>query len=203
MAVYSTHLCRPNSYPLRPRRVTWINTKSEGVKSCKANKCSDVRTGCLGVLTTHKTPPCLDGAGSTRQEWRPPQVQASKFKFGYLSVNRNFFVRPTRPSFVHVGATFLFRKSASFKDIYRAYEIDIRWEKRWVLEKVNYKLGHSVEAIKAIFSHHTKARVNTAHQNEQYSQFVGELVQGESLRMQGRLWITYQRHILKNHNGCL
>ncbi len=77
-------------------------------------------------------------------------------------------------------------------------EINFHWEKNWV----NYKLGHSVEAIKAIFSHHTKARVNTVHQNEQCSQiFVGEQVHAESLSMQGRLWITYQRHILKNHNG--
>ncbi len=56
-----------NVYPLCPRRVTWIKTKREGVKSersgapkpdklgmnCKAHKCSDARTGDLGVLHTH------------------------------------------------------------------------------------------------------------------------------------------------------
>ncbi len=62
-------VCRSNSYPLRPRRVTWIQTKREGVYklrrsqtghaqsglSCKAPKCSDTGTGALGVLITHET----------------------------------------------------------------------------------------------------------------------------------------------------
>ncbi len=70
MAVLSVHLCRSNSYPLRPRCITWIKTKREGVKSersgapkpdklglsCKANKCSDAETGGLGALSTHYTP---------------------------------------------------------------------------------------------------------------------------------------------------
>ncbi len=75
-------LCRSNSYPLRPRRVTWIKTKREGVKSgcsgalkpdmlglsCKANKCSDAGTGDLGALTTHVTSPwfTLGDGGSIR-----------------------------------------------------------------------------------------------------------------------------------------
>ncbi len=69
MVVLSAHLGRSNSYPLRPRRVTWVKTKREGVKSgrssalepgklgmsCKANKCSDVETGELGMLPIHET----------------------------------------------------------------------------------------------------------------------------------------------------
>ncbi len=37
--------------------------------SCKANKCSDARTGDLGIHATHETPPCfsLGDAGSTRR----------------------------------------------------------------------------------------------------------------------------------------
>ncbi len=68
--------CRSNTYAFRTRRVTWIKTKREDVKSgrsgalkpdrlglsCKANKCSDTGTGDLGVLTTHETLPCLGGA---------------------------------------------------------------------------------------------------------------------------------------------
>ncbi len=60
------------SYPLHPRRVTWIKTKRERVTSgCsgalkpdrlglnwKANKCRVARTGNFGVLTTHETLPC-------------------------------------------------------------------------------------------------------------------------------------------------
>ncbi len=62
-------VCRANSYPLRPRRVIWIQTKREGVYklrrsqtgqtqiglSCKAPKRSDTGTGALGVLITHET----------------------------------------------------------------------------------------------------------------------------------------------------
>ncbi len=73
LSVCRDHLCRSNSYPLRPRRVTWTETKREGVKnefsgavkpsrlglSYKANKCSDTATVNLGVLTTHETSPCL------------------------------------------------------------------------------------------------------------------------------------------------
>ncbi len=80
MAVWSPHLCRSNFYPLRPRRVTWIKTKREGVKSgrsgahkpdmlslyCKANKCTDTGAEDLGVLPTHETSPCFGDASSTR-----------------------------------------------------------------------------------------------------------------------------------------
>ncbi len=81
MTVLSAHLCRSNSYPLHPRRVTCIKTKKEGVKSgrsgahkpdklglrCKATKGSDAGTVDLGVLPTHETSPCKFGdAGSTR-----------------------------------------------------------------------------------------------------------------------------------------
>ncbi len=71
MAVYSAHLCRSKTYPLRPRhRVTWIKTKREGVK----NRCagalkpgSDVGAGDLGVQTTPETSPWfpLGGTNST------------------------------------------------------------------------------------------------------------------------------------------
>ncbi len=71
-----------NWYFLRPRRVTWIKTKKEGVKSgcssahkpgtlglsCKTNKCSEAVTGDLGVQPTHETSP-------TRPGWMPPQVR--------------------------------------------------------------------------------------------------------------------------------
>ncbi len=54
---------------MRPRRVTWIQTKREGVYklrrsqtghvqiglSCKVSKCSDTGNGALGVLITHET----------------------------------------------------------------------------------------------------------------------------------------------------
>ncbi len=75
--MWAAHLCRLNSYPLRARRITWIKTKREGVYvksgrsgalglSCKASKCSDARTGDLGVLITHETTSMLIGdAGST------------------------------------------------------------------------------------------------------------------------------------------
>ncbi len=67
ITLYSAYICRTNSYPLRPRRVTWIKTKREGVKNgrsstdkpsklglrCKADKCRDAGTGDLGVLATH------------------------------------------------------------------------------------------------------------------------------------------------------
>ncbi len=75
---------------MRLRRVTWINTKKEGVKSgsydvlklsrlaltCKSNKYNEAGTGDLGVLTTNETSPMkmatlevnsIDGAGSTRR----------------------------------------------------------------------------------------------------------------------------------------
>ncbi len=70
MVVLSAHLCRPKSYPLPLRRVTWIKTRREGgVKSgrsgalkpdrrglsCKANKRSNGGTGDLGVITTHES----------------------------------------------------------------------------------------------------------------------------------------------------
>ncbi len=69
MAVGLANLCRSNLYPLRPPRVTWIQTKREGVKSgrpgtrkldrlglsYKANKCSDAGAGDLSVLPTHET----------------------------------------------------------------------------------------------------------------------------------------------------
>ncbi len=62
-------MSRSNFYPLRPRRVAWIKTEREGVKSgrsgalkreklglaCKANKCSDAGTGDFGVLPTQET----------------------------------------------------------------------------------------------------------------------------------------------------
>ncbi len=65
MAVQLAHLCRSNSFPLRPRRV---KTERQGVKSghssahkpgkyglsCKANKCSNAGTGNLGWLLTQE-----------------------------------------------------------------------------------------------------------------------------------------------------
>ncbi len=71
------HLSLSNFYPLRSRRVTWIKTTREGVKSgysgdlkpdrlglsCKTNKCSDAGTGDLGVLTTHGTLLCSTRPG--------------------------------------------------------------------------------------------------------------------------------------------
>ncbi len=59
---------------MRPRRVTWIKTKREGVKSgfsgalkpgrlglgFKVNKCCDVWIWDLGVQTTHETSPRLN-----------------------------------------------------------------------------------------------------------------------------------------------
>ncbi len=82
MAVQSVHLCRSKPYPVCPRRVTWIKTKRESVKSgcsgaikpdrhgmcCKANKCSDAGPGDLGVLTIHETSPwfSLGDVGPTR-----------------------------------------------------------------------------------------------------------------------------------------
>ncbi len=70
MMMRSAHLCRSNSYPLRPRRVTWIKTKRGALSNrvckvglnCKANKCSDAGTGDLDVLATRETSPCLDAA---------------------------------------------------------------------------------------------------------------------------------------------
>ncbi len=86
MAVQSPHLCESNSYALRPRCVTWIKTKTEGVKSecsgglklskpvlsCKDNKCSDAGAGDLSVLTSYETYHC-GNVGSTRVK-----VSASK-----------------------------------------------------------------------------------------------------------------------------
>ncbi len=92
----SAHLCRSNSYPLRPHRVTWIKTKREGVwradapvlsnrtsklgLSCKVNKCSDAGTADPGVLTTQETSPwfSLGDAGSIHPEWMPPQDKKRK-----------------------------------------------------------------------------------------------------------------------------
>ncbi len=89
MAVQSAHLCRLNSYPLRPRRVTWIKTKRVSLKGecsgalqldwlglrCKANKCSDTGAGDLGVLNIYEASPCfsLGEAGSTRHGRMSPQ----------------------------------------------------------------------------------------------------------------------------------
>ncbi len=84
MAVLSPHLYRSNSYALRPRRVTWVKTKREGVKSghsgafkpdklglsCKANKCSDAGTGDLGVLLTHEISPRSGVYDSTRRKYK-------------------------------------------------------------------------------------------------------------------------------------
>ncbi len=82
MVVLSAHLPRPISYPLLPRRVTWIKTKTEGVKNvylealrpgrlglrCKANKCREAGTGDLGVLTSRETSQdfSFGDAGSTQ-----------------------------------------------------------------------------------------------------------------------------------------
>ncbi len=65
-------LCRVNSFPLCPRRATWIQAKREGVYaksgrsgafepgklglSSKAYKCCDAATGDLGVLTSPEPP---------------------------------------------------------------------------------------------------------------------------------------------------
>ncbi len=60
-------VCRPNSQTLRPRHITLIEAKREGVKSgCtgalkpsrlslinEVNKCSDAGTWNLGVFITH------------------------------------------------------------------------------------------------------------------------------------------------------
>ncbi len=84
---YSEWRCRSNSHHLHRRRVTWTQTKREGVKSgCsgalktdklglsrKANKYSDGGTGDLDMLRTHET--CPGDVGSTRPELMPPQVQ--------------------------------------------------------------------------------------------------------------------------------
>ncbi len=82
MAVQSAHFYRPNSFPMRPRNVTWIEIKREGVKSgcsdalkpdrlvlsCKDNKCSNAETGDRGVLTSHEILPYISicDADSTR-----------------------------------------------------------------------------------------------------------------------------------------
>ncbi len=49
--------------------------------SCKANKCSDARTGDLSVLTAHEASSCfsLGDAGSTRAGWMPPQVNYRRY----------------------------------------------------------------------------------------------------------------------------
>ncbi len=68
-SVLCIRLCRLSSYPLRPRRLTWIKTKRESVKSgyfrvlspnridlsCKTNKCSVAGTGNIAVLTFRDT----------------------------------------------------------------------------------------------------------------------------------------------------
>ncbi len=52
--------------------------------SCKANKCSDARTGDLGVLTAHETSTCfsLGDVGSTR-----------RLRYKYKSTNTEFMQR--------------------------------------------------------------------------------------------------------------
>ncbi len=77
--VQHTAVLSANSYPLCPRRVTWIETKREDAPalsnrvsklglSFKANKCSDAGAGGLGVQNTRETLPwfSLGDAGSTR-----------------------------------------------------------------------------------------------------------------------------------------
>ncbi len=97
--VQSAHLCRSNSYPLRPRRITWIKMKGGGGKSgfsgalkpdrlglsCKANKCSDVGTGDLGVLTTHETSPwfSLGDAVSNRLKYKEIQRRSDTRSYSY------------------------------------------------------------------------------------------------------------------------
>ncbi len=67
------HFGRTNSYLLRPRRITLIKTKQEGMKSgrsgalkpdrldmsCKVNKCRDAGAGDTDVLPTRETSPYL------------------------------------------------------------------------------------------------------------------------------------------------
>ncbi len=114
--VLSAYPCRSNSYPLRPRRVTWINAKREGVKSkhfgahklyrlglsCKANKCSDTGTGDLGVLTAHEISPyvSLGVAGSTVPHYDYPKHRKGTL---YRPLNQS---QLTREENIHINSPF-------------------------------------------------------------------------------------------------
>ncbi len=90
IAVQPAHLCRSNSYPLRPHRVTWIKTNRIGVKSGRSSVTKPTSLAWAAKLTnvvrvgleTHS----VFNAGSIRHGRPPPQVHKKLNAFTFSKI---------------------------------------------------------------------------------------------------------------------